>query len=642
MCGIAGWVGVGHPDAHLAEVRSAGEALEHRGPDDSGVLVLSRHDVGRLRRADGSRHDIREVDPDLESSVIIAHRRLEIIDPGPTGAQPMPTADETLWIAYNGEIYNHIELRNELEREGVLFRGRSDTEVVLEAYRQWGADCFRRFAGMFAVVVVDRVRRRIVLARDHLGQKPLFLRWLPDGLAFASEIPALALIGDRCMRVAEGPTVDYLATGRTDHRSDTMIEGIHRLDPGTVLEIEDPTSRSHQVRHFWSIPGERSVTETHTLEEAAARFREIFLRSVAWHLRSDVPTGSLLSGGLDSSAIVVAQRETLGPAAQLRAVSYLGSDGAANEEPWIDLVTAAARCTTAKLRVDREVWTNALSVAVRQGEPMGSPAILVHNALCRLAREIGVKVLLDGQGADELLAGYPSAIPVRIAALMSRGEIGLAWRLAESAGQVGLGGIWRTSRLILSAARPTLRLPRRRLACPWLSLDADIVENICGPVDRPASLSALVRGYLGSTLPAILRWEDRNAMDASVESRLPFMLPELVTFCLSLPDQHLLGYDGESKLVMRRAVADLVPAAVLDRRRKVGLSVPLLSWARNIRNIAERLEEMQDTDAISSSWLRLRLSELRGDSRIDSTDLFVIWRLVGFSLWREALGVASF
>jgi asparagine synthase (glutamine-hydrolysing) len=130
-------------------------------------------------------------------------------------------------------------------------------------------------------------------------------------------------------------------------------------------------------------------------------------------------------------------------------------------------------------------------------------------------------------------------------------------------------------------------------------------------------------------------------MDASLESRLPFLLPELVTFLLSLPDQHLLGQDGESKLVLRRAVADLVPAAVLDRRRKVGLSVPLLSWARSIPDVASRLEEMQDTDVVSKAWLRPRLSALRGDSRIDSTDLFILWRLVGFSLWREALGVAS-
>ena len=641
MCGIAGWVGIGHPDAHLAEVRAAGKALEHRGPDDSSVLVLSPHQVSRLYRADGSRHEVCEVDPDLESSVVIAHRRLEIIDPGPTGAQPMPSADESSWIAYNGEIYNHIELRHELEREGVCFRGRSDTEVALAAYGRWGPDCFHRFAGMFAVVIVDRVRRRIVLARDHLGQKPLFLRWLSDGIAFASEIAALALIGDRCTRAAEGPTLDYLATGRTDHRPDTMIEGIRRLDPGTVLEIEDPTSKSHLVRHFWSIPDERSVAETQTIEEAAEGLREIFLRSVAWHLRSDVPSGSLLSGGLDSSAIVLAQRETLGPGAQLRAVSYLGRDGAANEEPWIDLVTAAARCATAKLRVDQEIWADALAVAVRQGEPMGSPAILVHHALCRLAKETGVKVLLDGQGADEVLAGYPSAVPVRIGTLVRRGEIGRAWRLAESAGQGGLAGTWQASRLVLSAVRSSLHLPRRRRLCPWLTIDMDTVEDVCGPVERPASLGGLVRGYLASTLPAILRWEDRNAMDASIESRLPFLLPELVTFCLSLPDQHLLGDDGESKLVLRRAVADLVPAAVLDRRRKVGLSVPLLSWARNIRNVAARLEEMQATEVVSNAWLRPRLSGLRGDSRMDSTDLFVLWRLVGFSLWREALGVTS-
>jgi asparagine synthase (glutamine-hydrolysing) len=639
MCGIAGWIGVGHPEAVLDGVRAAGHMLHHRGPDDEALLVLAANDgLGYLETA-SQRTDVPAADDDLEFSVVIAHRRLAILDLGPAGAQPMPSADQRIWLAYNGEIYNHVELRQELEREGYGFRGRSDTEVLLAAYERWGLGCLERLAGMFAFVIVDRERRTVVFARDHLGQKPLFLRPVVGGLAFASEIPAVLRIHPTAVRAALHPTVDYLATGRTDHRADTMIEGVRRLDPGTVIEIDDPTSLEWDVRRYWSVPPVRRPQSTAEPDEAASRLRHLFDRSVSWHLRSDVPIGSLLSGGLDSSALVLAQRQIGGADLELRAVSYIGTGEAKSEEPWIDLVSAAAGCRTSKLRLDADLWSGAVAAAKRQGEPMGSPAILVHHALCQHARDTGVKVLLDGQGADELLAGYPAAVPLRVAGLLRRGDFVTAGRLvaalvrgSKRRGRQAAGTLFKTARVLARQRRPLRRWP-------WLTVESDMVRNAAADLDRPLSLSALVRRYLAASLPAILRWEDRNTMAASIEGRLPFLLPELVEFCLALPEEHLVGPHGEGKYVFRRAVHDLLPAAVSDRRAKIGLSVPLHTWACAVSDVARRFERVAAIPGISPAWVRQRLDAIRSGAPLSQRDLFIVWRLVGFDLWREALGV---
>ncbi len=640
MCGVVGWVGPGRPGQVLQTIRSAGWAQRHRGPDDAAILVIAPG-YGEVFLENGDRRTgVASSEPDLDFSTVLAHQRLAILDLGPTGAQPMPSPDQGIWLAYNGEIYNHVELRDELRGLGHQFSGHSDTEVLLAAYRQWELGCLPRLAGMFAFALVDRHRRHVVLARDHLGQKPLFTRPVRGGLAFASEIEPLLRVGAGPVSAALGPTLDYLATGRTDHRTDTMIEGVRRVEPGTALIVTGATTAAPAAHRYWTVPGESPEDKgAATLEESARHLRELLERSVAWHLRSDVPVGSLLSGGLDSSALVLAQRRIGGPNLDLRTVSYVGGAGTVSEEPWVDMVTAAAGCRTVKLRVDSAVWADASKVAVHQGEPMGGPAILVHRALCQRAREMGIKVLLDGQGADELLAGYPAAVPLRAAGLLRRGRVQSAVRLilgvaSRRPGRVGLTGTT-AIRTLRVAAGP------RGLAgrWPWIGVDHTMVRSALMPADPARTLGGAVRRYLTNTLPAILRWEDRNTMEASVEGRLPFLLPEVVAFCLRLPDSHLVGPTGETKYVLREALHDLLPAAVRDRRDKIGLAVPLRTWLRDVPDVDRRLEQLQGVPAISGDWVQSRRVALRADAHIAGRDVFVLWRLVGFDLWREALDV---
>jgi asparagine synthase (glutamine-hydrolysing) len=637
VCGFVGWVGMGHPAAVLDDIRAAGRLQRHRGPDDEGELVLApRHGLRHLDARSG-RTEVSAMERDLPYSAVIAHQRLSILDLGPTGAQPMGSADGTTWLAYNGEIYNYVELRDELESvHGYPFRGRGDTEVLLAAYERWGMQCLRRLEGMFAFAIVDRRRGVVVLARDHLGQKPLFLRPVAGGLAFASEIPAVLRVAPSPVRADREATLDFLATGRTDHRSDSMIEGVGRVDPGTAIELAGPAESDWTVHRFWTPPGAASAPIGWRLDEAAGALRTIFDRSVEWHRRSDVPVGTLLSGGTDSSAILLAQRRLAGASVDLQAVSYIGGSGATSEETWIDAVAAAARCRTAKLHLDREIWSESVTVARHQGEPMGGPAIVVHHALCRRAREAGVKVLLAGHGADELLAGYPSVLPLRIAGLLRQGSVLAASRLVAAATQgsarLALATVSQTARA-LAGQRRSLR------GWPWLAVDTPVVRAAVTDDDRPLSVSALVRRYLRTSLPAILRWEDRNTMAASIEGRLPYLLPELVAFCLALPEELLVGPRGETKYVLRNAVDDLLPAAVRHRRVKVGLSVPVDAWAREIPDIARRLGCAAEIPGVARGWVQQRVGDLRDGRALAVRDLYAVWRLVGLDLWREALGV---
>jgi len=317
-------------------------------------------------------------------------------------------------------------------------------------------------------------------------------------------------------------------------------------------------------------------------------------------------------------------------------VSYIGGAGAISEEPWIDAVTDAARCRSSKLRLERGVWEDAVSVARHQGEPMGGPAILVHHALCRYARAQGVKVLLAGHGADELLAGYPSVLPLRVASLLRRGHVRAAMRLmaaaAAGSGRQALGTASQTARALFAPRRPVR-------GWPWLAVVDHVTRRAVLDQDRPRTIAALVRRYLRVSLPAILRWEDRNTMAASLEGRLPYLLPELVSYCLALPEHLLVGPAGETKYVLRTAVRDLLPAAVTERRIKVGLSVPVDAWAREIPDVARRLVRCSEIPGVDTRWVQGRAGDLRAGRQLSVRDLYAVWRLVGLDLWREALDV---
>jgi asparagine synthase (glutamine-hydrolysing) len=559
--------------------------LEHRGPDDHGWLTLDRTGV----RA-GSAPD------DLAGDVVLLHTRLAILDLSTAGHQPMSTTGGRYHLSFNGEIYNHVELREELASLGHHFVSGTDTEVLLAGWAEWGPATLERLVGMFAFCLVDAERRVLVLARDHFGIKPLFYAPLPKGLAFASEIPPLLELADLSTSANPQRVYDYLRFGRIDHGAETMFADIRQVQPAHYLELSLDEPGRISERRYWQLEAE--PLDGLSLDAAAERLRLLFLDSVCMHLRSDVPVGAAFSGGVDSSANLTAMRSLSGSDLDIHAFSYLPEDPALSEERWISLVTSETEVTPHYVRPRAQELQRDLDRLIRvQGEPFNSTSIYAQYRVFQLAGEHGIKVMLDGQGADELFAGYRGYLPYRLAGLLFAGRFVAAARFVAALGSLpGASPVGVTARALgrslpLSLQGPVRRLTPHSFVPPWL--DAGWLAErgvVLGDPRRAAGAEALRHQRLESvqtSLRELLRYEDRNSMAASIESRVPFLTPALATFALGLPDDYLIASDGTGKVALKQALRGLVPDEILERKDKIGFATPETAWLRELAPLGE-------------------------------------------------------
>ena len=579
---------------------------------------------------------------------MLGHTRLSIIDLSVGGHQPMSTPDGRLLLTYNGEIYNYLELRRELEDQ-YEFQSESDTEVLLAAWRAWGPACVERLVGMFAFCVVDTAKSTAWLVRDHFGIKPLYYVLHGSSLTFASEIRPLVDAGITSRRIAAGPLYDYLHGGNVDHADETMIEGLRRLPAGTLATVRlDAPEERPVLRRYWRVGTDR---HERPFDEVVADLAERFRHSVDLHLRSDVPVGTALSGGIDSSAIICTMRSLLGPEAEIHAFSFLAGDRRFDEEQWIDLVGAASGATVHKVRVDPAELPDEMDDLVRsQGEPFANMSIVAQRRVFEAARLAGVPVLLDGQGADELFGGYRRYLAGQLAGLVRSGHLVAAGRLAV--GVARLPDVRLTRREVartLGGALPA-KLGRRLLDAaglrafpPWLDEDWFRSQGIGpGSASGPSSLDdALADAFTSTTLPSLLRYEDRNSMRYSVESRVPFLERELVEMVFAAPRSALVGPDGLTKAAFRAAMRGTVPAAVLDRRDKIGFTPPADTW---LRQLGPWVEGVLGSDAVAripglvppaclDEWRAVRDGRAHFDSRV--------WRWVNAARWAELMDLSA-
>ena len=583
MCGIAGCV-VSVPAPWIAgAVDAMSESIVHRGPDDRGVLRWDgRGPVrsGRSLPAEGA------------ATVGLAHRRLSIIDLSETGWQPMSTADGRYHIVYNGEIYNYVELREELKKRGHRFRSESDTEVLLAACAAWGAGAFARLVGMFAFALLDTAEYRLLLARDFMGIKPLYCATWPGGLAFASEIKALLTVPAVSARANPQLLYDYLRYGRIDQGRETMFADIRQFPAAHYAWIDlDRPDGPWSPERYWTLGETEGAARHRSLDGAAEELRDIFLDNVRLHMRSDVTVGAALSGGIDSSSIVAGVRKLGGPAVDLQAVGFVADDPRINEERWIDLAADAAGARVHKVSITPEELKHDLDDLIRaQDEPFGSASIYAQYRVFRMAAEQGLKVMLDGQGADEIFAGYMSLLPYRWAGHVRSGALWRAARFLQSVAPHS--GMSSRSILVrgLGALAPTslqpslVRLTGWQAVPRWMDgawmkrrgVDTKISPARLG--HRHDLRGVLDAALLNRSLPQLLRYEDRNSMAHSVESRVPFLTPRLVDFVARLPESFLIDDDGLTKSVFRRAMQGIVPGAILDRRDKIGFEPPQRKW----------------------------------------------------------------
>ncbi|MCU0621954.1 MAG: asparagine synthase (glutamine-hydrolyzing), partial [Gemmatimonadales bacterium] len=413
MCGIAGlWQPGGRVD--LGRLHLMSGLLRHRGPDDEGVLLhdgalgsswmtLGGADTPRdaygspVPWAPGRDRGARE---DAGYALGLLHRRLSIVDLSPAGHQPMSDAEGRDWIVYNGEVYNWVELRRELEADGVRFQSQSDTEVLLAAYRRWGADCLSRFNGMFALAIWDGAKRELFCARDRFGVKPFYYQHDGRTFAFASEARALALTQPHRITPRASAIRDLLALDWVDHVSSTFFEGTWQLPPGHFMTV---SPGGFSVHPWWALDPRAQAAGT--AADWERRFEELFTDAVKLRLRADVEVGSCLSGGIDSSAVVTtASRLASKP---IHAFSCAYDEGPAfDERPYMRATVEATGAHGHLVVPDgSDLWEVFDRLHDLQGEPTAGPGVFSQWKVMELAGRNGLKVLLDGQGADETLAG---------------------------------------------------------------------------------------------------------------------------------------------------------------------------------------------------------------------------------------------
>ena len=639
MCGIAGIVVTTDLAESAGLLARMSQRIGHRGPDD----------VGYLQWAPG--RDVvsgREPQPASACTVGLAHRRLAVLDLSEAARQPMSTGDGRFHLVFNGEIYNFVELRQQLEDAGAGFRSRGDTEVLLAAFARWGPDSLRRLVGMFALAVLDVQKRTLFLARDFFGIKPLYYTRWRHGFAFASEIKALLELPGVGRRANPARLYDYIRFGLTDHGDQTMIDGIRQLPPAGFLEIPLDAPGDPQVDCYWN-PDQVGRADL-SLDEAAARLRELWFDNVRLHMRSDVPVGAALSGGIDSSAIVVAMRHLMGRKLELHTFHYAAGAGDIDEESYAELAARTAGATAHAVRAGAGDLIDSLDELIdSQDEPFGSTSIFAQRCVFAAAARRGIKVMLDGQGADEILGGYRYFTASRAATLLRRGSWLEAWRLLARARELPPSG--QAPPLPLHAAG--LLLPKSLHAAAMKAIGQDLMpewldaewfarHDVALRPPRQADGPEYLREQLWlatrqTSLPELLRYEDRNSMAFSIESRVPFLTPELVEFVLSLPEQYIVGPDGTSKRVFRAAMRGLVPDEILDRKDKIGFATPERAWLAELRHwVTDVLacDAAAEIPAINLAAMRRRWKSYLESNRAGESD-FRFWRWVNLIRWVE-------
>ena len=636
MCGISGIVlppGRRVDTAILAEMM---RCLHHRGPDDRGWLSMSGAEVR-------TGHIGEEAPP---GEAILVSRRLAIIDLTEDGWQPMSSADGRYHMVYNGEVYNYVELRAELEELGWAFHSRSDTEVVLAAMATWGPPALSRFVGMFAFAFLDTRDRKLTLVRDFFGIKPLYYASWRGGLAFASEIKALLGLPGLQRQINPQPLYHYLRFGLTDHEDQTLISSVRQLPPAhyAVIDLDRPGQPFRPIR-YWSL--EPALRTDLSFEEAAAKLRDMFLENIRLHLRSDVPIGAAFSGGIDSSAVVTSMRHLMGAKLDIHCFSYIAEGPEITEESWIDLVGARTGVQVHKVKpTPQELLADLDELIANQDEPFRSTSVYAQSRVFRLARETGIKVTLDGQGADEILGGYSHYAAARLASCIRRGRWGEAISLAQSARHLAdtpsMRMLYQAGGFILPTQMHAFarRLVGADLVPKWMNahwFEDRNVSTAAVPLPRARNVfkGALRASVEKTSLPSLLRYEDRNSMAHSVESRVPFLTPQLVQFCLSLPDSYLIARDGTSKAVFRKAMRGIVPDGVLDRRDKIGFETPERAWMTALQAWVGQTISSQPASAVPAldrvGMRTVWTDVLSGRKSFDSS----IWRWVNLIRWAE-------
>jgi asparagine synthase (glutamine-hydrolysing) len=614
MCGIAGIIGNRRVNSDAVEHMNL--LQEHRGPDDSGVWKST------------------------EGNIVFGHQRLSIIDTSSAGHQPMEIDSHV--ITFNGEIYNYLEIGAELKAAGVELETSSDTEVLLKAYQTWGDEALGKLNGMFAFAIYDANQHRLFCARDRFGEKPFLFHSSDECFAFASEYKALLALNnidsaydqDRILRFLYHPTRGL------DDDIQTVFNDIKQLPPGHSLTL-DCNSLDYQIQRYWDIEPDNNFT-TMSEQDAQIHFRELFEDAIKLRMRSDVPLGSCLSGGLDSSSIVCIARELRGNDEAYDVFTGRFPNSEADEWPWAEKIISLTQVTSHITEPSVDNFQSELADFMWHNElPVGSSSQYAQWCVFRLAKEAGITVLLDGQGGDELLGGYEQYFEKYLASLVTntsserdkieeRYPLGLLTKFQTAKSQLPHGLRHFLAGLTGRGSDFSFGLTKSHATKLFASLP---------PPPRGASTfhplaGALYQEMLYTHLPVLMRYGDRNSMAHSREVRLPFCDHRLAEFTFSLPPEYLMG-GAETKRLLRGAMKGILPEPVRTRWNKQGFLPPQADWFK--KSLGDHVREIITSSTFEQSgiwrknwWLSALNRFHAGETHLAS----MLWRPVIEEAWR--------
>ena len=610
MCGIAGICNIDNSNASAELIQQMIDIQRHRGPDDEGVYI--------------------------SNNIALGHRRLSIIDLSPAGHQPMCNEDCTIWITYNGEIYNYLELISDLKAKGHVFKSKTDTEVILHAYEEYGVDCLQKFNGMFAFAIWDDKKKNLFCARDRFGIKPFYYFFDGRRFHFASEIKAIIVDSTIERKTNDKIIYDYLTSGLLDHTEHTFFEEIDRLMPAHYLIIDNSEIL---IKRYWDLDPNNVENEVGD-ETCARKFLELFEDSIRLRMRSDVPLGTCLSGGLDSSSIVCVVNNLLKKQSCMsnqETFSSCFNDEKYDEREFIESVLEKTGAVANYTFPNGDELFNLIDdVLWHQEEPFGSTSIFAQWHVMQLAQQRKVKVLLDGQGADELLAGYHSYYFSNFADLLKTckfmklyAEINYYSKYHSYSKFIAfMGGI------VYVFPNIKYLVQSMNAKKDWLKSDFRNANNIRNvPV---AKYRSNLKSHLYSTLtalPILLRYEDKNSMAFSIESRVPFLDYRLVEYMFSLPNDQKIK-NGITKKILRNSMKNILPDKIINRMDKMGFVTPEDIWFRT--SLKDNIVEIINSDSFNQrKYFNVDKIKKEFEAHCDGRKniSFTIWRWINLELW---------
>lgn len=622
MCGIYGYITRGRISNGEKFIIEMERTLTHRGPDQKGFYINDVIGMGFVR--------------------------LAIIDLSSAANQPMSDESKKFWIAYNGEIFNYVELRKELMGLGYLFRSSSDTEVVLKAYMQWGLECFNKFRGMWALVIWDKVKNKIIASRDYFGIKPLYFLQGQNTIFWSSEIKAFNCLGFQLEEDIE-TICDYLEYDLLDTGENTFFKNIWQLKPGQIVIIDQNLNTSKY--EYWLLKDAVRQTVVPLSEKKQIdKFRIILFDSIKISLRSDVPVWILLSGGLDSSSIVSIVRH-LNSANEINAISVVHDEQEINEYEYAKVVAQQKNCNLQIIKIDNDAWVDDLDKFIyHQDEPVSSTTAVNHWFLMKELHKRGIKAVISGQGIDEILYGYiHTTMGYHFADLLKKGHLlelikefywhnkhksyisrnskefyiwSLKGFIPQWLAKIAKASFFENSRFFIDYSKLPANINREKYETPNIPY-TNLLNN------------AFYRMLKVESIPRILHYEDRNSMAFSIEQRVPFLDRDIVSYVFALPSKMKVR-NGVSKWILREALKGILPDRIRSRLSKLGFTAPEEKWIRS-KEFQQYVQNKRIMDILKNSPIDVpafhnKISQfLKGEIPYNKT----FWRIYNYAMWKQ-------